>query len=158
VQRTIWREIMIHKELKITEDETNQVNIIYQEAKCHQETHSQGWLHCCCSHMEWGNGDNTTLIQLMHRLNVTVIREWNTQTTTHKPDTASSNITIIISINDNNQTGVSFTNDIILQIHTFILKSPTTKMIPTLTHFGTTRDTKYWMTFNLKNHKWLWND
>jgi hypothetical protein len=57
--------------------------------------------------------------------------------------TASSNITVIISVNVNNQTGVSFTNDIILQIHTFILKSPTTKMIPTLTHFGTTWDTKY---------------
>jgi hypothetical protein len=42
---------------------------------------------------------------------------------------------------NNNQTEVSFTNVIILQIHNFILKSPTTKMIPTLTHFGTTWDT-----------------
>lgn len=78
----------------------------------------------------------------MHRLYVTVIRESNIQTTSHKPDTASSNMTIIISVNDNNQTGVSLTNNIILQIYTFILKSPTTKMIPTLTHFGTTWDIK----------------
>lgn len=158
MQRTIWTEITTHKELTITEAETNQLNIIYQEAKCCQETQSQEWLHCCCSHMEWRNDEIRTLIQLMHRLYVTVIRESNIQTTSHNPDTASSNITIIITVNDNNQIGVSFTNDIILQIHTFILKSPTTKLIPTLTHFGTTWDTKCWMPFNLQNYKWLWND
>jgi hypothetical protein len=144
---------MIHKELKITEAETNQPHIIYQQVKCCQETHSQELLHCCCSHMERRNGDNTTFIQLMPRLYVTVIIQSNIQTTLHKPDTTSSNITIIISVNDNNQSGVSFTNDIILQIHTFVLKLSTTKIIPTLTHFGTTQDTKFCMTFNLQNYK-----